>query len=648
MPGVLLAVLAGFSILFVRLYQLQVIEGREYARLSENNCIRVQRVVPARGLILDRNGTVLADNRPSFDVVLTPHDARPVARVLPLIAQYLDIPLDTWGPRLLKAEKEAPYTPIVLKSDVDRDRLAVVAANALRLPGVTIATRSQRYFPFGPTFAHLLGYVAEVTEDELKDSANSGKELGDVVGKTGVERLFEPQLAGGRGGRQVEVDARGRVVSVMRMVPAAPGDNLVLTVDARLQEKARLLMAGETGAVAALDPYSGRVLALYSSPSFDPNLFVSGMSRKDWTSLSRNPQRPLQNRALAGVYPPGSTYKIVTLMAALSEGVVTPESTLYCPGFYSYGNRDFWCWRRGGHGAVDAQEALTQSCDVYCYKAGEMLGVDRLAYYARASGLGAVTGLGMEGEARGLVPTMAWKKTRTGRPWAKGETLSVAIGQGYNLVTPLQMAVLTAAVANGGIRYRPQVVERVERPDHTVSRRFSREPAGRLPISPAFLDVIRRGLWGVMNSPNGTAFTTRTARYEIYGKTGTAQVVGRRGQDRFLNQTSSLKEFQDHAWFVAYCTPEGLPGIAVAVLVEHGGHGGVTAAPVARDLILEYLRLSQPQAGQAAGEAAGMTATAGASGEGASPVTAAGEAFPATAAASPAGTTAAPGQGGRP
>ena len=594
-PGVLVFILAGLCVLFVRLYQLQVLDGLEYARLSENNCVRIQRVVPARGLILDRTGQVLADNRPSFDVSITPSDAKPVKNILPLLREYLDLDLKTWGPKLLKAEKEAPFTPVVIKTDIDRDRLAIVSAHSLELAGISVQTRSQRSFPLGASFAHLLGYVGEITEKELEKSS-TGKIAGDMVGRTGVERMYEDQLAGGKGGRQVEVDARGRVVSVMRTVPAAPGNNLRLTVDAGLQAKAVELLGEETGAVVALDPFSGRVLALASTPSFDPNLFITGMTARQWAGLVNDERRPMHNRAISGAYPPGSTYKVITLMAGLEEGVVNQETLLYCPGFYSFGNRDFWCWKRGGHGPVKAVQALAESCDVYCYRVGEQLGVDRLAYYARSGGLGAITGIGLDGEAKGLVPTMEWKKKRTGRPWTKGETLSVAIGQGYNLATPLQMASLMAAVANGGVLYRPQVAERVERPDHSVAHRFAPEVLGRLPASPKNLAIIRQGLWEVVNTRNGTAWAARSERYGIYGKTGTAQVVGRKDRENFLNQTSSHRRFQDHAWFTAFCTPKGLPGIAVAVIVEHGGHGASTAAPVARDLILEYMRMSDPSA----------------------------------------------------
>lgn len=593
-PGALFAILAGLCILFVRLYQLQVIEGKEYLRLSENNCVRIQRVVPARGLILDKTGVVLADNRPSFDVTIIPHDARPIEKHLPLLKRYLDLDIAAWGPKLVKADKEAPFTPVVVKTDVDRDRLAIVAAHSLELPGVSIQTRSQRYFPLGPAFAHLLGYVGEITETELAEAeAKNGRKIsGDVVGKSGVERLFEDLLSGGKGGRQVEVDSRGRVVSVMSTVPAEPGNNLKLTIDSRLQAKATGLMGEETGAVVALDPFSGRVLALVSTPSYDPNLFITGMTAKQWAALIQDKRRPLHNRAISGAYPPGSTYKIITLMAALEEAVVNSETTIYCPGFYSFGNRDFWCWKRGGHGPVQAVRALAESCDVYFYKVGESLGVDRLAYYARSGGLGAATGIGIEGEARGLVPTMEWKKKRTGRPWARGETLSVAIGQGYNLATPIQIAVLMAAVANGGTRYQPQVVESVERPDHSVAHSFMPQVIGRLPISPKNLAIIRQGLWEVVNTRNGTAWIARSAQWDIFGKTGTAQVVGRKDRENFLNQTSSLKQFQDHAWFTAYCTPKGLPGIAVAVILEHGGHGGSTAAPIVRDLIQEYMKMA--------------------------------------------------------
>ncbi len=580
-------VMAAFVVLVLRLFHLQVLEGQEFRRLSENNCIRLQSIEPSRGLIFDRNGKMLVDNRPSFDVGITLKDAKPVPQTLARLSTYLDVPREALSAALNPENGLSLYRPVVLTKDIGRDALAAVAVRKFELPGVDIHVRALRHYLDEKSLAHLIGYMGEVNSAELQHPRYKDCRSGDLVGKFGVEKVFEEQLRGSRGGRQVEVNARGEVVRVLKTVPAAPGRNLYLTIDQRLQREAEKALAGKVGAIVALDPGSGEILALASAPSFDQNAFVSGLTRSQWDALISNPFRPMENKGIQGEYPPASTYKIVTAAAGLEEKVIDAHTTIHCPGFYRMGGRDFRCWKKGGHGSVDVLEAIEQSCDVFFYQVGLKLGVDRLAWYAKAFGLGEPTGAGLDGEASGLVPSTEWKRRRFNAPWHAGETLSVAIGQGYNLATPLQMAVLTAAVANGGVRYRPFLLKEIRTAENEPFSESHPNIAGRVPLSPRTLELVREGLRRVVNGSRGTARASKLDWVDISGKTGTAQVVGRKsGEAR--DAPDVPHHHKDHAWFVAYA-PSQAPQIALAILIEHGEHGS-SAAPIARDLIDFYLK----------------------------------------------------------
>jgi penicillin-binding protein 2 len=435
--------------------------------------------------------------------------------------------------------------------------------------------------------AHLLGYIGEINTKELQREAYADCRPGDLIGKFGVERSLETYLRGERGGRQVEVNANGQVVRVLQTVPARNGHDVFLTIDSRLQQRAEELLRDSAGAAVALDPNTGEILALASSPAFDQNDFITGLSRDKWNALVNNPLRPLENKAIQGEYPPASTYKIITAMAGLQEGVITESDTLFCPGFYHFGNRNYRCWRRGGHGSVDMIRAIAESCDVYFYQVGQRLGIDRLAWYAKAAGLGSRTGIELDHEGNGLVPSAAWKKKRTGIPWQPGETLSVAIGQGFNLVTPLQMAVFSASVGNGGLRYRPTLVRKVVSWDGRTVLENTPRLAGRLPVSAATLERVQKGMWEVVQGERGTARIARLKETDVSGKTGTAQVVNRETVEE-REEGDKVHHYKDHAWFIAYAPSEN-PRVAIAVIVEHGEHGSSAAAPVARELIKTYL-----------------------------------------------------------
>lgn len=586
--GVMICVLVAFAVLLLRLIYLQIVMGEEYLALSLNNRIRLQSIDPPRGLIYDRNDYVLVENRPSFDITITLKDARPVEKTIAKLADYLDIPSQELVSKLSTSRGISSYKPIILQQDIGRDALAAIEAHKYDLPGIAINVKLARHYLNVKDAAHLIGYLSEISSRELAGGKYPDRRRGDFIGKFGAEKAFEKYLQGKRGGRQVEVNANGRIVRVLKTVPAKPGKNIYLTIDYDLQKKAESLLQGVAGAAVAMEPGSGRILALASSPSFDQNYFASGMSHEQWDSLISNPFRPMENKAIQGEYPPGSTYKIITALAGLEEGVIDESTEFYCPGYYRFGNRVYRCWKRGGHGNVNIVKALAESCDVYFYQVGQLLGVDRLAWYAKASGLGSPTGINLGKEGKGLIPTAAWKKKRTGNPWQRGETLSVAIGQGFNLATPLQMASMISAIANGGTRYKPMILESVKSSDGLIVHQGKPQVVGKIPLSKPSLELVKKGLWEVVNGDRGTARGSRLVDIEISGKTGTSQVISRKKNDTRPEEERPA-HLRPHAWFIAYA-PSSAPEIAVVVLVEHGEHGSSAAAPIAAELIKTFMR----------------------------------------------------------
>ena len=575
-----------FCLIFIRLFYLQVINGEELRRLSENNCIRLQSTDPSRGMIFDRNGILLVDNRPAFDLHIVLKDAKPVGQTVKKLSKYINVPESELMSKIENDKTVSSYKPILLKKDIGRDALAAIEVRKFDLPGISVDVKPRRHYIERQMASHLIGYLSEINADELNSGEYPGYTVGDYIGKFGIEKIFESFLQGKRGGRQVEVNVMGQVVRNLKTVDPQPGQNLYLTIDLRVQKKAEALLEGVAGAVVAMDPQTGQILALASSPSFDQNIFVDGMSHEQWDALVSNPLRPLENKVIHGEYPPASTFKIITAIAALEEGVIDKDTTFYCPGYYKYGNRVYRCWRAAGHDSVNVIKALAESCDVYFYQVGQKLGIDRLSMYAVASGLGSPTGIDLDHEAAGLIPTKEWKKRRTGVAWQGGETLSVAIGQGFDLATPLQMLVLTSAVANGGEMYKPLILKSVYSPEGSVILESKKQLAGKLPVSKKTLKIIKEGLWNVVNNKKGTAWIAHVEGFDISGKTGTAQVVGR-SKERGLSEEELSHRLKSHAWFVAYA-PSVDPQIAVSVIVEHGSHGSSTAAPIARDVIKTY------------------------------------------------------------
>ncbi len=589
--GFMLCVLFLFGILSARLCYLQVINGDRYNQMSKNNCIRIQRVKAIRGLIYDRNGKLLVENRPSFDLKIIPNDAKPFTQTFAKLSTYAPALAENINKK--KHEDKCGcgngYKPVLLEKDIGRDTMASILAHQFDLSGIVIDTIARRHYIYDHLASHLIGYLGEINLSELKSGNYKYKRCGDMVGRFGVEKVYDDFLSGVPGGRIVQVNANGQVVDVLDTVLPEPGHNIFLTIDYHLQVIAETLLNEKTGAIVAMDPSSGQVLAMASSPSFNQNSFINGISSQQWHDLVSDPDLPMLNKVVQGEYPPASTYKVVTAMAALEEGIIDENTAFYCPGYYKYGNRTFGCWKKQGHGNMNVTEAIAQSCDVFFYNVGKRLGVDRIAWYAKSCGLGAKTGLDLNREADGLIPTAAWKKRKTGIAWQGGENLSIAIGQGYNLVTPLQMLVLYGAIANGGILYKPLILKSINTVEGDKITTGRKKIIGHLPVSKHNLEIIQKGLWGVVNNKHGTArWHVHNKDVDISGKTGTAQVVGRKTEMDNQHKKGG-GSFKSHGWFIGY-GPSDHPKIVVSVLVEHGEHGSSSAGPIAREMIISYLK----------------------------------------------------------
>ena len=542
-------------------------------------------------MILDRWGEVLVDSRPAFDVLVIPHELSGLPGTLDRIAQ-----LTRRDPALVRERVGNPrgrtrFQTIRAVRDLDRDALARVEGQLWALRGVLTQVGPARSYLAQDSAAHLLGSLREVAPEQLESLKSVGYRAGDIVGRSGIEAWLDADLRGQPGGRSVLVDAHGRELELLGAVEPRPGNNVRLTLDGRLQRVAERALdeTGRSGAVVALDPQTGEVLVLASRPAPNPNEFALGIPLESWQRLTRDPRKPLQNRALQGQYPPGSTYKVVTALAAIEDGKLVPDLRVHCSGSMRFGRRRYRCWKEEGHGEVDLHRALVESCDVFFYTLGAKLGVDRLAHYARALGLGRKTGIEFLPESAGLVPTADWKQRRFDEPWMGGETLSIAIGQGFNLWTPIQLATSYAAIANGGALLRPFVVQQVEDPQGNVLRSWGTDTLGRVPVSRSSLSTLRAALRGVVHDEHGTGWRMRRLAHglDAAAKTGTAQVVALSVSEG-LDPDEMPEALQDHAWFVTY-VPAERPRILVAVLVEHGGSGSAVAAPIARRVVDAFL-----------------------------------------------------------
>ena len=588
MEKVFIIICVVFLCLVLRLWYLQVIKGDEMAQRSETNSIRSYKIHALRGLIYDRNGNILVDNQPSYDIVFIPGKNRDLKTAVKSLESLYDARSLSMTHDLVRLSAgERSYSPIRLDRNVNAQKLAVVETWSMDLPGVAVDVIPKREYLYGDMMAHLIGYVGEVSRAELENDSSGKYRSGDFIGKYGIERFFDDHLRGKSGAEKIEVNAWGRKVKSLRKLEPTQGDNLHLTIDTSLQQKVWEAFSGQRGAVVVMSVRTGEILAMISAPSFDPNLFTGGISPREWKKISANPQHPMENRAISGQYPPGSVYKLVVAAAALEEKIVTPEKTFTCHGAFKFGNHTFRCWNKGGHGSVNLHRAIVESCDVYFYHVGNQLGVDRIAQYARGCGLGEATGLSLPREKGGLVPSQEWKKTARKQPWLKGETISVSIGQGYNLTTPLQLARFYAALANGGILYRPILVRRIDGPGGQLAWEAEPEEMGRLPISDANIKILNRALWGAVNDGGATGGAARRPERDVCGKTGTSQVVGLPSNEEARKRKVLTAAHKDHALFTAFA-PCNNPEITVAVIAENAGGGGSVAAPIARKVIDAY------------------------------------------------------------
>ncbi len=561
--GMTIGMLAAFFVLVGQLWYLQVLEGAKLQELSDKNRIRVRPVAAPRGVLFDRNGLPLVDNRPAFTLSLIPREIDDPQQVLGRLSVLLKIPYSELHDALGRVAGDS-LTPIRVRRGLTLEEVAKVEEWKIELPGVIVEVEPQRLYPTSRFAAHLLGYVREVNDEQLRQGRYH---RGDMVGQSGLERLLDQYLRGTDGGERIEVDAMGRPIRVIQHAEPNPGAHVVTTVDRRIQEAAERAMEGHAGAVVVMDPRNGDVLAMVSTPAFALDQFTGTIGRDAWVRLIRDPSHPMLNRAVQSQYAPGSVFKIVVAAAGLQETTLTPADRVYCTGEFHLGHWTFNDWKEGGHGWVDLHRAIVQSCNVFFYRAGLRIGIDTIARYARAFGLGAATGIDLPGEKFGLIPG-----PRAGRRASySGDTVNMAIGQGPVLVTPMQIARLMAAVANGGVLFKPRLVQRVERADGHLLYRDPGLVNGNVDLSPMVWAFLRRSLLDVVNE--GTGAAAHIPGIDIAGKTGTAQTVAH----------SKAEKGQDHAWFASFA-PVQDPQYVVVVMVERGGKGGQVAAPIARQI----------------------------------------------------------------
>jgi len=590
------AVLGGGQALMIsalvgRMYYLQVIEADRYRMLAEENRINLRLLPPPRGRILDRFGEPLAVNRQNFRVLLVSEQTQDVSATLDALSEVIE--LSEYDRQRVQKEvrRRRSFVPVTVRENLNWEEMARIQVNAPDLPGVLVDEGLTRFYPQTQTAAHVLGYVSSVDEDDL-----TGDPLlqlpGFRIGKAGMERQFDLALRGSGGTSQVEVNALGRVIRELEREEGESGTDLSLTLDERLQQFAAKRLGAESASCVVLDVHTGEVLVMASTPSFDPNAFNRGLSQREWNALSGDPRAPMTNKAIQGQYSPGSTFKMLVAIAALEQGAITPEQTVFCRGHTDLGSRRFHCWEDRGHGAVDMVQAIAQSCDVYFYEIARRIGVDRIAEMANRLGLGAKLDIGLTGERGGLIPTEAWKQATLDEPWQQGETYVVGIGQGYVLTTPLQLAVMSARLATG-LKVEPVLTRQIMLDGAVVQR----PPQAFEPLNmdPTHLAVARRGMYEGLNGPRGTARASklRVDGVEMSGKTGTTQVrrITMAEREAGLPDSDEIPwNERTHALFVAYA-PEDNPRYALSVVVEHGGGGAAVAAPIARDIMTEVLRL---------------------------------------------------------
>ncbi len=577
-------------ILFIRLWYLQAVKGEYYHDQAESNRIRPVKIRPPRGIIYDRNGRPIVENVLTFDVSLVPEDTQDLdatinklSTIVKLRPEAIHATLDD------SASVRSKYEPLKIREEAPWDEVAVVEAHQEDLAGAIIEPEHRRHYPYAGLASHQLGYIGKVSPSQRKQEQT---DIGLLTGQGGLEKVYDRYLRGIAGRRMIQVNAAGRKVKDLGIEEPRPGTDIYLTIDLDVQKVAEEALGDRQGAVVAMDPNSGEILALASHPNYDPNLFPRGISPKDWIRLTNDPTHPLYNRAIQSVYPPGSTFKIIVALAGLDSGVIKLDDKVACRGYIQSGKHSFRCWKKGGHGAISFHRAIVESCDVYFYTMGERIGWDRVAEYAKKLGYGSLTGIPLPDEKPGLIPTTEWKKARTKEPWYAGDTYINSIGQGFVLVSPIQACQMISAVANGGYFYRPTLLKQTRNRETGAVKVFTSERLNRIVLDASALEEVRKALTGVVSEPGGTGHAAQSPFTTVAGKTGTAQVIAQKIPGRKLSGKT-----QDHAWFIAYA-PVDDPKIAVAVLVEHGGHGGGAAAPVARSVIEEYMKNAGSKTGR--------------------------------------------------
>jgi len=576
-----------------RMRDLQVSQSSQFRLLSDENRIRDRLILPERGLIFDRNGTPIAENLPNYRIVMIREQAGDVRAVLAQLARIIELPVEQREDIIKSMRRFGPSKKVPVVEQLSWENFARVSANAPALPGIITEVGLNRNYPMEEDYSHIIGYVGPVSEDDLKRFEDPDQIIlspGFQIGKTGLERQKGSVLRGVAGIKRVEVNAVGRVMRELGRNDALKGADLQLTVDHDLQHYAQYRLKGESAAAVVMDVNSGDVRAMASTPGFDPNKFIHGITTKYWNSLVENDYRPLADKTISGAYPPGSTVKMITALAALEEGLIDPEEEITCRGYVEVGNRRFHCWKRGGHGRMNLTDSLKNSCDVYYYEISQRIGIEKMALMARRFGFGAKPPLPLPSLSSGLAPNKQWKFDRYDEEWRIGDTLNAAIGQGFVLASPMQLAVMTARIASGRA-VKPRIIQRT----NGVAEPLERAPS--MQISPRNLDLVRLGMFKVTNENRGTAYKTRINEpsFAMAGKTGTAQVKGISAEEREagLDADEVPWKYRDHALFVGFA-PYDNPRYAISVVIEHGGSGSAAAAPVARDIMLRALYGTQP------------------------------------------------------
>jgi len=586
-------------ILLGRLMYLQVNSHEHFTTLSHNNRVSVQAIPPTRGLIYDRNGVILAENLPSYTLQVIPEKVKNLDKTLTILAELVEIEEEDISRFKKVVKRKHRFEKVPLKFHLNDKEVAVLASNRYRLPGVDVEAQLTRHYPFGKETAHIAGYVGRINEKELKNLGKEGKTSNysgtNHIGKLGVERSYEDILHGTVGIQQVETNVRGRVLRVLKREPPIPGEDIYLNIDIKLQQVAMQAFGEEQGALVAIDPNNGHVLSMVSMPTYNANLFVNGIGVKKYKELNTSSSRPLFNRTILGSYPPGSTSKPFMALAGLELGQISREDKIYCPGFYRLKGKDhkYRDWKKWGHGKTDMYKAVVESCDVYFYDLAYRLGIDKMHHFLSLFGFGQRSGIDVPGERSGLVPSREWKRKVKGQVWFPGETLIAGIGQGYMLVTPLQLASATATLAKDGERYKPQLVKAIISSDKS-KKQIEPDLVANIPKNRSHnWDDVIRAMKDVVHSARGTArrLNKPDMGYTIAGKTGTAQVFTV-AQDAEYKEEELAKKLRDHALFIAFA-PVQNPQIAIAVIVENGGHGGSVAAPIAGKVIEYYLNSLQ-------------------------------------------------------